>query len=164
MMIYTGTIYVTKIPPSFIKEGVKVIVNHKIEEIESVTGHGDNYLSLEYNLKGHSEPYYYSDLWVFVIEPNFKIGEDVNVWFEDKPVHISQITKTNYGYMVDNRYEYVSHTAIAIYIIPEFWDEALEHMLDYDIKFELSENTEKRNIPEFWNSKSVGYYAKLLIS
>jgi len=158
-MIYTGDIYVINVPPASIKAGFPVIVDNQIKFIDEITGEGESHLQWSYKMQNDEKLYNYGDIWMFIVQPIFKISEDVDVWFEEKTIHISQNTRTNYGYKVDDRYEYASKTSLSVFLNPMDWKTALKFEIGMRIKFELLKSD---RVPETMNSKSNGYFANLI--
>jgi len=114
-------------------------------------------------MENDDKSYSYNDLRILVVEPRFKVGSDIQPWFEDSIIHISQDTQTNWGYKINSEYKYTSKSSIQMYLLPEFWEEVLGFIDTADkIKFRVYKNKTNQNVPEFWNSNSIGYHAKMV--
>jgi len=159
MKRYDGEIFVVNVPPLYIKDGVAVIVNNQIKFVDCVTGEGNSHLGWSYKMQRDPELYNYNDIRMFVVQPVFEIGSDLDVWFEENIIHISQDTRTNYGYKVDDRYEYASKTSLCVYLNPSDWKKALNIELGTRIKFTIHKGD---GVPEMMNSKANGYFANLI--
>lgn len=165
MREYNGLIYAVNIPPMFLRNGIEVVIGNKIKTISQITDAGSNHLLCTYHMENDDKSYSYNDLRILIVEPRFNIGSDIQPWFENSIIHISQDTQTNWGYSfkVDGGYKYTSKSSIRMYLLPEFWEEVLKFIDTADkIKFRVYKNKTDQNIPEFWNSNSVGYHAKLI--
>lgn len=164
MRNYNGLIQAVSAPPMFLKRGVKVIVGNTIKTINRVDDGEDNSsIASSYIMEDDEKSYNYNDIKILVVEPMFNLGVEIQPWFENSVICMRQNTQTNWGYIIGDNYEYASKSSVQVYLLPEFWDEALKYAYTTDkIKFRVYKNKDDQNVPEFPNSRSIGYHAKII--
>jgi hypothetical protein len=161
MIIYKGFIFVVSAPPDYLKKGAKVIVNEEMKTLERVEG--DTHLSSDYTMAGSDKVYGYNDIWLYAVQPILHMNAKSYVWFENDEIVVMADTVTNYGCMINNEMQFISKSSLCVYLLPEYWHEASKYEKGIDkIKFKVFKNDDNQFVPNFWNSKSAGYHAKLI--